>query len=34
MDRYYSETFIVYYDAKSHIENLEENITNLQDMKT
>ena len=34
IDKYYSETFIAYYDAKSHIENLEENMTNLQDMKT
>ena len=34
IDKYYSETFIVYYDAKSDIEKLEENMTNLQDMKT
>ena len=33
-DKYYSETFIAYYDANSHIENLEKNMTNLQDMKT
>ena len=30
MDKYYSET----YDAKSHIEQLEEKMTNIQDMKT
>ena len=34
IDKYYSETFISYYDAKSHIEKLEENMTNIQDMKT
>ena len=33
-DKYYSETFVAYYDAKSDIENLEEKMTNLQDMKT
>ena len=33
-DKYYSQKFIAYYDAKSHIEKLEENMTNLHDMKT
>ena len=34
IDKYYSETFIAYYDANSHIEKLEENMTNLQHAKT
>ena len=34
IDKYYSETFIVYYDSKSHIEKLEENMTNIQYIKT
>ena len=34
IDKYYSETFIAYYDTKSHIEKLEENVTNVQYMKT
>ena len=33
-DECYSETFIAYNDSNSHIEQLEENMTNLQGMKT
>ena len=30
IDEYYREVFIVYFNTKSHIEKLEENMTNVQ----